>query len=317
MDPPAAAIEQVASKHLRVARMVALACLAVVMRTRFPLGLAVAAFLVLSLPFQAFASNEGTEQSVVGGGTDGYYAGVVALLSADGTLYCSGVIVGPQLVLTAAHCLETPIALVRISPTISTSTADWNIVDAAAHDRYQGKARGSDLGLLMVDRPLPGFDYRLPQTAGWGDYSEIDVVGFGRREALAEGSGGVQSQRRTFVSTVSARRFHHGESSCYGDSGGAVFDRSGDTPRLIGIVSAGAADCTGESSAVRVDAHLDWLWRNLQSVRTNLCLYIEGGCNTVVGSCSASGQSGRSNGLLLLLAVLLVPLWKHQRAGHC
>ncbi len=173
---------------------------------------------------------------IVGGAADGGDPAVVEVVIAGGQ--CSGVVVAPRVVLTAAHCAK---------PGPGGTVGDAQIVDTWI-DRYDDGSVDHDLAALRLDRDLDV----APLAIGAPVLGAVvRLVGFG---ADANGVRGVKRQLATTVSAVTARTLVAGglgATTCVGDSGGAAIDGSG---ALVGIVSAGDDDCMTASQLVRPDS---------------------------------------------------------------
>jgi hypothetical protein len=168
---------------------------------------------------------------------------VVALLLADGALLCSGVIVAPHVVLTAAHCGS--------AATLRTVSLRGTTVRAVVvHPAYDASSQNNDLAALIVESALsPSATLGALGAVG----SELSIVGFGAT-ASDGGTAGARREGRAKVASVSATEFvvSPGPSlTCAGDSGGAAFADGG---ALVGITSRGDAACVERSVFTRIDA---------------------------------------------------------------
>jgi V8-like Glu-specific endopeptidase len=200
---------------------------------------------------------------IVGGEpTDpGEFDGVVAVVAGSGL--CTGTVVAPRLVLTAAHCLaglrqDTEVE-VYFGQEI-TATNRVGVEDYGVHPMFCPDCKEDiyDYGFIVIttDFMVPG-GFILPITTQeeWDeamvDGREVTLVGYGKDpevDALNEGIG-----RKREVSTTIRRfsdrglEFYAGgmqQDSCEGDSGGPAFVRVGDgTMRLAGITSRGSNPC--------------------------------------------------------------------------
>lgn len=66
-----------------------------------------------------------------------------------------------------------------------------------------------------------------------------------------------------------------GQKTCRGDSGGPVILTNGTTPRLVGLVSWGKTDCSGDgrpSVFTRLEAHLAWIAQAMKLPETRASL---------------------------------------------
>jgi hypothetical protein len=183
---------------------------------------------------------------------------------------CSGVVIAPNLVLTARHCVSnTNAGAVACAPDGTPLDGGEVLSDRAASDlgvivgaalKLTLDASGTqifttgadtlcnnDIGLILLDKPLtvPFAEVRLqaPPTAG----ENFRAVGWG----VSNNSSGFSRRFRdpvpivkvgpaaddSGVSGIGPNEFEVGESICEGDSGGPAFD---DTTRaVIGVVSRG------------------------------------------------------------------------------
>lgn len=173
---------------------------------------------------------------------------------------CTGTLLGPTVVLTAAHCAwQKKPADLRFS--LAPSTGKFVAVRAIVlHPSFaiprRGEAIGPDLALLQLEsdgygRKAPFFPPAIAAEAigtggkGW-------VVGFGLEEkgssgtrhakevTLADGKDVVGVDRRVVPNGM--LRFYRGstgETACPGDSGGPVLAEARGVLGIVGVVSAG------------------------------------------------------------------------------
>lgn len=208
----------------------------------------------------------------------------VRLLNSNGRPVCSGVIVGPHSVLTAAHC--SGLSAIDLEP----GGQVWAATDKLVHPNYldEGGFPGSewDLAFLYFDEVLPepyiGFIYD-PAMGGY----EPDVRyfceglllhGWGRAENGYNGvtlfSAPWEIGRATGWHVIEGRGLD-GQSACPGDSGGPLyafiskdhpwFDE--DTVALMAITSATSwysAECDTNIDHVYLDTHGPWVRENIR-----------------------------------------------------
>jgi hypothetical protein len=194
---------------------------------------------------------------------------------------CSGVLIAPDLILTAGHCLEevsgperigvfffdgsAPVPEVRTVRALSRHPAyrrGWENGDGEAEARQ--KEIAADLGLLRLAAPAPaGY---TPMALSFDPGS---AQGSSGKLAAAGLSGGGPKARSGTLKTASVTsvRFTKGADriafananggrACVGDSGGPVAVLDGKTPRIWGVISAvlrPASGCGGRIVVVPVE----------------------------------------------------------------
>lgn len=242
--------------------------------------LCLAALAALSSPAHAVM------QGRVARDPDGIRQSVVRVESSIGEL-CSGALIAPDLVLTAAHCLTDYASYRVFGVDRAFRSRSVRAVAAAIHPAFVPGTTprtqpGVDLAILKLERPLgPGFtplNPRLSEQVQTGD--TVRLAGFGvvaenrkrtariLRETALVSLGPIQVMNRVVVVADRQRLAETtGAGACRGDSGGPILGDTRDGFQLLGIVSwsSGAARsreataCGGLTAVTPVAEHLRWV----------------------------------------------------------
>lgn len=184
--------------------------------------------------------------------------------------YCGGSLIHPRIVLTASHCMFRKVngvlqplsatgftAVIGRTNLATTAGEAIPVVQKILHPRYTDAPAGSDVALLVLERPAastplaPLVDPAMPLNdgaptvvEGWGDLTDGGANGPDELQAVEVPVVGFAKCKRIY-SELTGDRFcagfdAGGRDSCQGDSGGpiAVRDQAG-TWRQVGIVSYG------------------------------------------------------------------------------
>ena len=168
----------------------------------------------------------------------------------------SAVLIAPQIIITAGHCVQDgDIA------EFTTGCERYKIADYRLHPLFKVKAHiFMDLAVCLLDRPCPvtPIHFLNKDTNVYEQGEPLTVIGFGggyKRHSHPD----TFSYYGTLIEEPTAFKFLPLEGTVYfGDSGGAVLDEHG---VLIGVVSAlgYSKGHIYENSATRLDLAAEWV----------------------------------------------------------
>ena len=230
------------------------------------------------------------EDKVIGGENENGELAAVAITSVnlDGEQsLCTGTLVTPRVVLTAAHCVAQ---LSRDGMSISTGSARHvsvfdgereihrvGVADSVFHAEWNDSnlQTGVDIGLIYLQDALPLEPIPLDDSPADGRVGQTGkIVGFGRTENDTVGRKKSTTMRveeffrQQFLLKSSDARHR---SACNGDSGGPLYLETGGQKVVSGVTSWGPPGCeVDDSFYVAVKPHLEWIRANIPAATTGL-----------------------------------------------
>ncbi len=203
-------------------------------------------------------------RAIVNGTVTEEYDAVPLLLLGDVGI-CTGALVTPRTIITAAHCLIVPPSQITAQfinffggPGQRIGVADFSIL------------AGTDFAALTLDAAPEGISpirfNQLPLEGREG--AEIHLVGFGTTHEFGRDAGVKREGSATLSDVTPGGGLRTGEmattnfiqGTCYGDSGGPNLITIAGEEYVAGVTSRGTDICgSGVDIAVRTDSHSAWL----------------------------------------------------------
>lgn len=289
---------------------------------------------------------------VIGGAptSEGEFPGVGGLMydfGGDVQLGCTGTLIAPDAVLTAAHCIDPDLTggiVPGFTLALDTVSATPTFVPGRAifaHESFdlnagafEGLGTFFDVGVVLLQEPIttvaPVPMPRPDQAAALIANLDLEIVGYGRTDPETD-EYGVMYDATTKLISLNPSEIQVGmgapqPQNCNGDSGGPAMADLGDGRRIVGIVSRSfsGAECTMGGIDTRVDAYLTWIHSKVPtgipcgSGMAEACPVEEepeeedeeedeGGC------CSTGGGTRGATGALFLAFVVGVTLLRRRR----
>ena len=237
---------------------------------------------------------------LVYGGFDAENPGWVVALFQDGYFICTGTLIDPQVVLTAAHCVTEPgsYSVLIDEEYLYASGITRSVTAIHVHPGWGGSFDDTDLAVLGLNSPAWGVPIAtLNATGAWPEFAQyLNVVGWGEYYDNSPAASFLQAAGvyatsgmdgtydpyycdiRTSAMTVGGMFCFGGPvtaGACPGDSGGPVVggatpDSNGGTVVVYGVVSYGPTYCgngTFDAAAQSVSGHNAWIQSTVDSIK--------------------------------------------------
>jgi V8-like Glu-specific endopeptidase len=199
-------------------------------------------------------SNSGAEQAVVA-------------LTSNGRFFCSGTVIAPETILSAAHCLTLGGGgAYDVHPEGSADlwSGGVRVVRKYRHPEYDSGTFAHDVAIFRLAAPLSGVTPLPLHRDSFRDADlghEVRHIGFIKtRESWA------RSEVRSRIRSMAEFHVESGEKgaqTCAGYSGGPLLIEQGSAEHVAGIVSYGDEACVEQSFDTRIDVELPWILRTM------------------------------------------------------
>ncbi|MEE2643939.1 MAG: trypsin-like serine protease [Myxococcota bacterium] len=183
-----------------------------------------------------------------------------------GQQWCTGSVIAPQWVLTAAHCIAENLQF-GIGPNMNQLSEQVQVAQTFIHPHYSDQTLAHDVALLKLAAPVSAQPLALVRSINTAVDHRSLLVGYGVDNGRGQTGNG--TKRRTEVTFSEFTRTemiyrNFRTNSCNGDSGGPAFFYGGGNTLVVAGITSSAADaadqfCEMGGRYMRVDSYLDYI----------------------------------------------------------
>ena len=217
-------------------------------------------------------------EGIIGGTSDTGDPGVVVVFAqvpgAQSGSLCTGEVISPHVVLTAAHCVS-PAEVGAGAKFIVFTGNDFNqaqqsqilqVKETHPNPAWNAQAltAGHDVGIVVLQnattiKPLPYMHAAITQAMAG---QSVRLVGYGLDNGTAQTGAGVKRQTTTLLSDFDNVLLHFADpahETCNGDSGGPALMMVNGVETIVGTTSFGDVSCAQGGYDTRVDAETTFI----------------------------------------------------------
>jgi hypothetical protein len=247
--------------------------------SRLIAGLIATLALLLSVPMHGMVGGAAPS-------TEGVARAVVTIVGSRGN-FCTGALIAPKLVLSAAHCVQPGADYKIVEYGADRQPSLQDVKSIAIHPGFnmqamQAHRATADVALLQLAAPPKG---KTPAALGLPNIpinvgSRFTVAGIGVT-VRGDGKSGGTIRVAGLVATGKpgtlqirlvdpvGQGTREGLGACTGDSGAPVFEDKQDGPVIVGVVSwstgpNGSAGCGGMTGVTPLTLYRDWILQTAQ-----------------------------------------------------